>query len=128
MIGRIDHLVLTVRDLAATLRFYVDGLGMTCEQAAGGRTALTFGQQKINLHLAEAAPILPRAAQPTPGSGDLCLIADCPLAAVSALLVERGLTVEQGPVPRHGALGPMLSLYLRDPDGNLVEIAEYRAP
>lgn len=127
MIGRIDHLVLTVRDLSATLHFYVDGLGMGREQTSGGRTALVFGQQKINLHVAEAAAILPRAERPTPGSGDFCVIADRPLDEVAALLAARGIAIEEGPIARHGALGPMRSLYLRDPDRNLVEIAEYEA-
>lgn len=126
MIDRLDHLVLTVRDMARTRDFYVRGLEMREEVFGGGRVALCFGWQKFNLHEAAGAPILPRAANPTPGSADFCLIADRPLEAVIALLRERGLAIELGPVDRTGATGPIRSVYLRDPDDNLVEISEYR--
>ena len=126
MIDRLDHLVLTVRDMARTRDFYVRGLGIREEVFGGGRVALCFGRQKFNLHEAAGAPILPRAANPTPGSADVCLIADRPLEAVIALLRERGLAIELGPVERTGAAGPIRSVYLRDPDDNLVEISEYR--
>ena len=125
MIDRLDHLVLTVKDLDRTRDFYVRGLGLTEERFDDGRSALLFGQQKFNLHEATGAPILPRAAQPTTGSADFCLIADRPLDAVAELLRERGIAIELGPVARTGATGPIRSLYLRDPDDNLVEIAEY---
>ena len=117
---------LTVRDIARTRDFYVRGLGMREEVFGGGRVALCFGRQKFNLHEAAGAPVLPRAANPTPGSADFCLIANRPLEAVIVLLEERGLAIELGPVDRAGATGPIRSVYLRDPDDNLVEISEYR--
>jgi catechol 2,3-dioxygenase-like lactoylglutathione lyase family enzyme len=125
MIDRIDHLVLTVRDLDRTLDFYVRGLGMIAEMFGQGRHALRFGRQKFNLHVADAAPIVPRAQVATPGSADFCLIADRSLNEVIALLRERGIGIELGPVDRAGATGKIRSVYLRDPDGNLVEISEY---
>lgn len=129
MITYLDHLVLTVRDLAATRRFYVQGLGLREEMSQDGRTALLFGIQKIDQHEATHAPILPRAAAPTPGSADFCLVADRPLPQVVELLGQGGIPIELGPVDRHGARGSMHSIYLRDPDGNLVEISDYgRAP
>jgi catechol 2,3-dioxygenase-like lactoylglutathione lyase family enzyme len=125
MISRLDHLVLTVADLARTRDFYVRGLGLTEQSFGDGRSALMFGDQKFNLHEAVGKPILPRAKQPTPGSADFCLIADLPLDQVIDLLHERGLAIELGPVDRTGAKGPIQSVYLRDPDDNLVEISEY---
>ncbi|MCW6510566.1 VOC family protein [Lichenifustis flavocetrariae] len=125
MIDRLDHLVLTVHSVARSCDFYVRGLGMTA-QTVDGRTALLFGQQKLNLHPADGPPIRPRAHAPTPGSADFCLIADRPLEAVMVLLDERGLSVELGPVDRIGRAGPMRSINLRDPDDNLVEISAYR--
>lgn len=122
----LDHLVLTVRDIPATLAFYRDVLGMeplTFTVADGTtRHALRFGAQKINLHQA-GAEFSPRAAAPRPGSADLCFLGDAPLADWQAHLAARGVAVEDGPVPRSGATGPITSLYLRDPDGNLIEIA-----
>jgi catechol 2,3-dioxygenase-like lactoylglutathione lyase family enzyme len=125
VIDRIDHLVLTVRDLAATVDFYTRGLGMRHEVSKGGRHAVVFGRHKINLHEAAAEPILPRAGRPTPGSGDFCLIADRPLDRVVEHLGRERIAVEEGPVERSGAAGRIRSVYLRDPDGNLVEISEY---
>ena len=125
MIDRLDHLVLTVADLDRTLDFYVRGLGLTEQHFDDGRVALLFGQNKLNLHEAAGEPILPRAARPTAGSADFCLIADRPLDQVIELLRERALPIELGPVARTGASGPIRSVYLRDPDDNLVEIAEY---
>jgi catechol 2,3-dioxygenase-like lactoylglutathione lyase family enzyme len=125
MIDRLDHLVLTVADLGRTRDFYVRGLGLTEQSFGDGRSALLFGQQKFNLHEAPGEPILPRAARPTTGSADFCLIADRPLDQVIELLRERGMPIELGPVARTGATGPIRSIYLRDPDGNLVEIADY---
>ena len=125
MIDCLDHLVLTVADAARTTDFYVRGLGMRAETFGAGRRALVFGRQKLNLHEAEGAPILPRAAFPAPGSADLCFIAARPLASMEAHLRREGFGMELGPVPRTGAAGPILSLYLRDPDGNLVEVSEY---
>jgi catechol 2,3-dioxygenase-like lactoylglutathione lyase family enzyme len=125
VIDRLDHLVLTIADPRRTVDFYVRGLGMREETFGGGRRALVFGHQKFNLHEAAGAPILPRAACPAPGTADFCLIAARPLAEVEAHLRREGFTVELGPVPRTGAAGPIRSLYLRDPDGNLVEVSEY---
>ncbi len=123
-IERIDHVVLTVRDIAATVAFYTDVLGMEVERFGGGRTALKFGRQKINLHQA-GREFEPKAAAPTPGSADLCLISAVPLETVGRHLAERGVAVEVGPVGRTGATGQISSVYIRDPDGNLVEISTY---
>jgi catechol 2,3-dioxygenase-like lactoylglutathione lyase family enzyme len=123
-IERLDHWVLTVRDVDATVAFYERVLGMRAVTFGNGRRALAFGQQKINLHPAEA-PLRPHAAQPTPGSGDLCLITRAPIEAVVAELENAGVAIEEGPVPRTGALGPITSVYFRDPDGNLIEISRY---
>ena len=128
MIDRIDHLVLTVRDIAATVDFYTRVLGMTHETSAAGRHAVVFGRCKINLHGANANPILPRAAAPTPGGGDLCLVAAGPLDGVIDHLRRSGVPIELGPVGRDGAAGPIRSVYLRDPDGNLVEVSESVRP
>jgi catechol 2,3-dioxygenase-like lactoylglutathione lyase family enzyme len=122
MITCLDHLVLTVRDLGATVRFYVDGLGMRLEEFGEGRQALHFGAQKINLHLA-GREFEPKATLPTPGSADLCLLTDRPLAEIGARLASLGCPIIEGPVERTGATGPIVSIYTRDPDGNLIEIA-----
>lgn len=125
MIDRFDHLVLTVGSIARTVEFYVGGLGMQ-ESTVNGRTALLFGQQKINLHEASGAPILPRAEHPRAGSADFCLVTtDRQIEAVLDLLQARNIAIELGPVERDGALGRMRSVYLRDPDGNLIEISSY---
>lgn len=121
----LDHLVLTVRDLAATCAFYSDVLRMEVVEFDDGRTALHFGDQKINLHRA-GAEFVPHAAAPAPGTGDFCLITETPMAEVVAHLEAKGVAVERGPVGRQGARGPILSIYFRDPDGNLVEVASYR--
>lgn len=121
-IARIDHLVLTVASIEATCAFYSDVLGMEVVTFAGGRRALSFGAQKINLHEV-GREFEPKAARPTAGSGDFCLIADTPLDEVIAELKARGITIEEGPVSRTGATGPIRSVYFRDPDDNLVEIA-----
>jgi len=122
MITGLDHLVLTVADLEATLRFYREGLGMRLERFAEGRIALHFGTQKINLHLA-GKEFEPKALRPTPGSADLCFVIDRPLDEVIDRLAAIGHAVTLGPVARTGATGPLISLYTRDPDGNLIEIA-----
>lgn len=120
-IDHLDYLVLTVADLDRTVAFYRDVLGMT-EIDFEGRKALGFGPSKINLHLA-GHEFEPKAAAPTPGSADVCLITLDPLDRVTAELAAHGVAVEEGPVARTGARGPLRSVYLRDPDGNLVEIS-----
>ena len=123
-LSRLDHWVLTVRDLEVTCRFYETVLGMRRVSFEGDRVALAFGAQKINLHLAGAELPL-HAASPTPGSADLCFVAAEPLADVAAQLAYHHVPLVAGPVRRSGALGPIESLYIRDPDGNLIEIANY---
>ena len=126
-INRIDHVVLTVRDIAATCSFYTRVLGMREERFGAGRTALHFGRQKLNLQQAGQESTLV-ARLPTPGSGDLCFITTTPLDAVLTHLRDCGVAVEAGPVAREGATGRMDSVYFRDPDGNLVEVSNYREP
>jgi len=123
-IARLDHLVLTVADIERTCAFYTRVLGMAVVSFGEGRTALRFGQQKINLHSADAIPGLV-ANTPTPGSGDLCFITEVPLADVVAHLQECGVPIIAGPGPRAGAIGTIQSVYIRDPDQNLVEISNY---
>jgi catechol 2,3-dioxygenase-like lactoylglutathione lyase family enzyme len=122
MITSLDHLVLTVADLDATVRFYRDGLGMRLETFGEGRHALHFGAQKINLHIA-GKEIEPKALHPTPGSADLCFLTDRPLQGIIDRLAAIGHPAILGPVERTGATGPIVSIYARDPDGNLIEIA-----
>ncbi|UST55377.1 VOC family protein [Comamonadaceae bacterium OTU4NAUVB1] len=123
MIDHLDHLVLTTTDEAACLRFYVDGLGMTLERFGADRKALRFGNQKINVHV-KGHEFEPKAHLPVPGALDLCFIASVPLDEVVARLAVRGLTVIEGPVARTGAVSKLRSVYLRDPDLNLIEISE----
>jgi catechol 2,3-dioxygenase-like lactoylglutathione lyase family enzyme len=123
-IARLDHLVLTVADIARTCEFYTQVLGMEVVRFGEGRTALRFGRQKINLHPADDIPGLV-AHRPTPGSGDLCFIAETPLAEVVAHLESLGVAIVAGPGPRAGAVGTIQSVYIRDPDENLVEISNY---
>ena len=123
---RLDHLVLTVRDIARTTDFYTRVCGMRKVEFGAGRHALHFGEQKINLHQA-GAEIDPKSAHPTPGSGDLCFIVDTSIEDVVAHVAREGVAIEIGPVDRTGALGPMRSVYLRDPDQNLVELSSYGA-
>jgi len=124
IINRLDHLVLTVADIGKTCAFYADVMGMTVAAFAGDRKALHFGGQKINLHRA-GHEFEPKAARPAPGSADLCFIADTPLANVVAELNARGVVLIEGPVARDGARGRMMSVYFRDPDGNLIEVSNY---
>lgn len=121
---RLDHLVLTVRDVEATVSFYVRVLGMRPVTFGNGRRALSFGQQKLNLHPADT-PLGPHAAQPTPGSADLCFVTSVPIPEVISQLKGNGVAIEEGPVSRTGALGPITSVYFRDPDANLIEVACY---
>lgn len=122
MIASLDHLVLTVADSDATVAFYCDILGMTRVEFGEGRLALAFGAQKINLHRA-GHEFEPKAAHPMPGSGDLCFLLTGSLEAMAARLEEAGIAIEQGPIARTGATGPIRSLYIRDPDGNLIELS-----
>lgn len=122
----LDHMVLTVRDMERTCDFYRRILGMDIAIFEGGRRALTFGTQKINLHQA-GAEITPNARAAAPGTGDLCFITETPIDDVIATLNEYLVPVEVGPIPQTGARGPMTSVYFRDPDENLIEIAKYDA-
>ena len=123
-ITRLDHLVLTVADIERSCAFYTKVLGMEVITFGEGRTALRFGQQKINLHPADDIPGLV-ADKPTPGSGDLCFITETPLAQVVTHLERCGVAIVAGPGPRAGAIGTINSVYIRDPDQNLVEISNY---
>ncbi|MEZ5649463.1 MAG: VOC family protein [Burkholderiaceae bacterium] len=124
-IDRLDHLVLTVADIATTAEFYSRVLGMEVQRFGAGRTALQFGRQKINLHEV-GREFEPRAERPTAGSGDLCLIAESAMTDIVAHLAEVGVPILEGPVARTGALGPIESVYFRDPDLNLIEVSVYR--
>lgn len=124
-IERLDHLVLTVRSIPESVAFYERVMGMQAVTFGAGRTALAFGQQKINLHQA-GKEFEPKAARPTPGSADLCFITVTPLPDVLAHLNACGVSVAEGPVARTGALGPITSVYFRDPDENLIEVSVYR--
>jgi catechol 2,3-dioxygenase-like lactoylglutathione lyase family enzyme len=121
----IDHFVLTVEDVEATCAFYSEHLGAEVVTFGEGRTALGFGDWKINLHPA-GDEYEPKAVRPTPGAGDFCVTTDTPIETVERDLREAGLEIVEGPGERTGARGSMASVYVRDPDGNLVEIAEYR--
>ncbi len=123
-VNRLDHLVLTVADIAVTVDFYTRVLGMEAVTSGAGRTALTFGTSKINLHQA-GREFEPKALHPTPGSADVCLIADDGIGDVIAQLTAAGIAIEEGPVERTGATGPIVSCYLRDPDQNLIELSNY---
>ena len=125
-VNRFDHVVLTVASIDATVDFYTRVLGMEAMTFGGGRTALRFGTSKINLHQA-GHEFEPKARRPTPGSMDLCFIVDDPIDDVLAQLAAAGVAVEEGPVSRTGATGEIVSCYLRDPDGNLIELSNYRS-
>ena len=123
-IDRIDHIVLTVHDLERTIAFYSRVLGMEPVTFAGGRRGLAFGRQKLNLHQA-GREFEPKALNPAPGAIDLCFISETPLADVIERLKGEGVVIIEGPVDKTGALGPMKSVYFRDPDGNLIEVSNY---
>lgn len=125
IIERLDHLVLTVRDIEATCAFYEEVLGMERRGLGKGRTALHYGRQKINLH-PHPTPIDLVAEQPLPGSADLCFVTGQDIGAVIAHLDACGVPIEWGPGARTGAEGPITSVYCRDPDNNLIEIASDR--
>ncbi len=121
-VEQLDHLVLTVEDIDTTCSFYSRILGMKVIEFAGGRKALSFGSQKINLHKC-GREFKPHANNPTPGSADLCLLTSMPVDNVIGYLREQKVEIIEGPVRRTGAKGEIVSVYLRDPDGNLLEIA-----
>ncbi|MES2246281.1 MAG: VOC family protein [Pseudomonadota bacterium] len=123
MIDHLDHLVLTTANEEACVRFYVEVLGMTLETFGAGRKAFRFGHQKINLHV-KGHEFEPKAELPTPGSLDLCFIASVPLEEVVARLQAQGVPILEGPVMRTGATSRIRSVYVRDPDLNLIEISE----
>jgi catechol 2,3-dioxygenase-like lactoylglutathione lyase family enzyme len=123
MIDHLDHLVLTTTDEQACVRFYVDALGMALESFGEGRRAFRFGHQKINLHV-KGREFEPKAHTPVPGALDLCFIASVPLDQVIARLEEKRIPVIEGPVLRTGATSRIRSVYVRDPDLNLIEISE----
>lgn len=121
MINRIDHVVLTVRDIERAVVFYTRVLGLEAVTFGGGRRALRFGDQKINLQILG----METRNHAVIGSGDLCLITDWPPEKVAARLQAEGVEIVEGPVQKTGALGPMTSIYFNDPDGNLIEVARY---
>ena len=123
-ISHIDHIVLTVSDIKTTRDFYQKILGMEVVNFAQGRIALSFGSQKINLHQL-GKEFEPRAESAMPGSQDLCFITETPLDAAIAHVRNQGVEVIEGPVERSGAQGPIVSFYFRDPDLNLIEVANY---
>lgn len=123
-IDRIDHLVLTVADLDQTVAFYSTALGMDPVTFGDGRRALAFGRQKLNLHRA-GGEFEPKANRPTPGSVDVCLIVAEPLDEVVRQLAAADVDIEEGPVQRTGATGSITSVYIRDPDANLIELSHY---
>ena len=124
MISGLDHMVLTVASIDATCAFYAEALGIEVVTFGDGRKALSLGRQKINLHEA-GREFEPKAARPTPGAGDFCLISDVPIEKIADHLTASGIQIEEGPVARTGAAGPIRSIYLRDPDDNLVEVSNY---
>jgi len=117
----LDHIVLTVRDVAATRRFYEDLLGMEAREERPGKYSLHFGAQKISLQDAASAPSI--AKETIPGSGNFCLLTFMPIGDVVAQLARAGIAIVDGPGERAGATGPILSVYFHDPDGNLVEVS-----
>lgn len=121
-IESLDHLVLTVASLEATCAFYRDVMGMEVRTFEGGRTALHFGDQKINLHVA-GQEFEPKAETPLPGSGDLCFLSETPMDRIIETLQAHKVDIIEGPVPRTGAAGDLNSVYFRDPDGNLIEVS-----
>ena len=123
-IDHIDHLVMTVENIGTTGEFYSRVLGMKLVTFGAGRVALAFGTQKINLHQ-PGREFEPKAKHPTPGSLDICLIAEVPLAEVIAHLAACGVPIIEGPTTRTGATGPIRSVYFRDPDANLIEVSTY---
>lgn len=124
IVKRLDHLVLTVQDIEASVDFYQRVLGMTKEVFSEGRIALSFGEQKINLH-ESGREFEPKAGLVQAGSADLCFIIETPLSEAVMHLRDCKVELLEGPVKRTGALGPIMSLYFRDPDMNLIEVSNY---
>ncbi len=124
MISHFDHLVLTVRNIERTITFYTNVLGMKKHVFGAGRVALKFGEQKINLH-EFGNEFEPKAAHPTPGSADICLITYLQIQEAFEQVQSKGIEIIAGIVPRTGANGPLESFYFRDPDNNLVEVSSY---
>ncbi len=124
MIDRFDHIVLTVVNIDATCAFYERVLGMERVDFGSGRVALEFGQQKINLHPA-GNEYEPKAKNPTPGAGDICFISETAINDIVVHLKSEGVEIIEGPGIKTGAIGPITSIYFRDPDGNLVEVSNY---
>ena len=132
MITAIDHIVLTAADPDKTIGFYCDVLGMelqifTPPDGTPARRALCFGNQKINIHEA-GAPYVPHACNPVAGAVDICLLSDVPVADWQRRFADHGIAIEHGPVAKMGAMGPLWSVYVRDPDGNLIEISNQTDP
>lgn len=123
-ISGIDHIVLTVKDIDVTVKFYEAVMGMVKEDFGEGRVALKFGSQKINLH-EYGNEFEPKAAKPSPGSEDLCFITETDLEEAIAHVNSQGVAIIEGPIMRTGAAGAILSFYFRDPDGNLIELSNY---
>ena len=123
-IKRLDHLVITVKSISASIEFYTKVLGMEVETFGADRKALTFGNQKINLHQV-GKEFEPKSAKPTSGSADLCFILQGSIEKAQAHLQKCEIAVEEGPVERTGATGPIQSIYIRDPDQNLIELSVY---
>jgi catechol 2,3-dioxygenase-like lactoylglutathione lyase family enzyme len=121
-VDTIDHVVLTVRDIPTSVAFYTQVLGMREVVFGEGRRALAFGRSKLNLHQA-GSEFEPKAAHPAPGATDLCLLVRTPIAEVVRQLAAQAVAIEAGPVERTGAQGSILSIYVRDPDGNLIELS-----
>lgn len=124
-IERIDHLVLTIKNVEISCTFYTKVLGMKEVTLQGGRKAVAFGNQKINFH-EYGKEFDPKALRPAPGSADLCFITRDPIAQIISHLEICGVKIIEGPLERTGAMGPMTSIYIRDPDQNLIEIATYQ--
>ncbi|MEM7714568.1 MAG: VOC family protein [Cyanobacteria bacterium P01_A01_bin.68] len=124
-VNRIDHLVLTVGNIEATCNFYHQVLGMEVITFGNDRKALKFGEHKINLHEA-GNEFEPKALHPIPGSADICFISDEPVAQIKTHIISCGVDIMEGPVTRTGSTGSIESIYLRDLDGNLIEISNYR--
>jgi catechol 2,3-dioxygenase-like lactoylglutathione lyase family enzyme len=123
-IDSLDHLVLTVKSVDVTCAFYSKVLGMEIVTFDADRKALSFGSQKINLH-EHGQELAPKAGKPTPGSGDLCFITSIPISEVTSHMEACDINIIEGPVQRTGAIGPIMSIYFRDPDMNLIEVSNY---